>query len=118
MSSESDAPVAIDAPEAAPRDMSRRARLLRALAAPVDAAGLHAFRIAFGVLICAGAVRFAARGWIRELYVDPPFHFHYWGFGWIEPLPPAGMVAAFVAIGVLGLLVASGRAYRPATLAL
>lgn len=87
-------------------------RLRAALSAPVDAASLVAFRVAFGLLMCASTIRFAARGWISELYIAPELHFHYWGFGWIEPLPPVGMVAAFVALGVLSLLVAAGRAYR------
>ncbi|WP_272010156.1 HTTM domain-containing protein [Nannocystis radixulma] len=105
---------------AAAKDMSERAgapprsRLLRALLAPVDAAGLHAFRIAFGLLMFAGTVRFAARGWIHQLYVEPSFHFKYWGFHWLEPLPAAGMVAVFVALGALSLLVAAGVWYRPA----
>lgn len=89
-------------------------RLRAALSAPVDAASLIAFRVAFGLLMCASVIRFAARGWIHELYVAPEFHFHYWGFGWVEPLPAAGMVAVFAALGVLSLLVAAGVAYRPA----
>ncbi|HEY8379118.1 MAG TPA: HTTM domain-containing protein [Nannocystis sp.] len=100
-----------------PAPGARRSRLqaLRAaLAAPVDAASLHVFRLALGLLLCAGTIRFAARGWIRELYIEPTFHFHYWGFGWVEPLPPAGMIAVFVALGALALLVAAGAWYRPA----
>lgn len=94
--------------------MSRSVSLARVLAAPVDAAGLHAFRVAFGLLMCVSTIRFAARGWIAALYIDPRFHFHYWGFEWLTPLPAAGMVAVFAALGVLSLLVAAGVWYRPA----
>lgn len=126
MSSRAPAPEATEAPSpAVPSDMSSRAGaptpppaasspLLRALLAPVDAAGLHAFRIGFGLLMFAGTVRFAARGWIHQLYVDPSYHFHYWGFEWLAPLPEAGMIAVFVAQGALALLVAAGVCYRPA----
>src|SRR5690606_15208508 len=52
--------------------------------------------------------------WIHQLYIEPAYHFHYWGFSWIEPLPAAGMIAVFVAMGALSLLVAAGVCYRPA----
>ena len=94
--------------------MPALSRLRAALSAPVDAASLVAFRVAFGLLMCASVIRFAARGWIHELYVAPEFHFHYWGFAWVEPLPAAGMYMVFAALGVLALLVAAGVAYRPA----
>ena len=89
-------------------------RLRAALTAPVDAASLIAFRVAFGLLMCASVIRFAARGWIDELYVAPDFHFHYWGFGWIEPLPAAGLYAVFAALGIHSPLVVAGKVYRPA----
>ncbi|MEZ4449072.1 MAG: HTTM domain-containing protein [Nannocystaceae bacterium] len=92
----------------------RLAAACERLGRPVDAASLSAFRIAFGALMLAGTLRFAARGWIHDLYVAPPLHFHYWGFGFVEPLPPAGMVAAFVALGGLSLLIAVGVATRAA----
>lgn len=94
--------------------MAALPRLRAALAAPVDAASLVAFRVAFGLLMFAGTLRFAARGWIDELYVAPGFHFHYWGFGWVEPLPRLGMWLVFAALAALSLLIAAGRLYRPA----
>lgn len=94
--------------------MAALPRLRAALSAPLDAASLVAFRVAFGLLMFAGTVRFALRGWIDELYVAPDFHFHYWGFGWIEPLPRAGMWAVFAAIAALSLLIAAGVWYRAA----
>lgn len=107
------------------RDPAHRARtpfiqgeggLLRALGrrarAPVDAASLAVFRIAFGLLMLAGTIRFAARGWIDALYVAPEFHFHYWGLGFVEPLPRAWMFAAFIAQGGLALAIALGAGTR------
>jgi len=64
--------------------------------------------------MCVSTIRFAARGWITALYIDPPYHFHYWGFAWVEPLPAAGLFLVFAALGVLSLLVAAGLWYRPA----
>src|SRR5690606_735320 len=95
-----------------PPAMSARLRAL--LSRPVDAAGLCAFRAAFGLLMFAGTLRFAARGWISAMYVEPTFHFHYWGLAWVRPLPHAGMLAVFAAIAALSLLVAVGLWYRAA----
>lgn len=83
-----------------------------ALARPVDIGPLVVLRVVFGLLMAAGAVRFMARGWIHELYVAPVYHFTYPGFGWLRPLPEAGLWLVFVALALLGLLVAVGFATR------
>ena len=28
-------------------------------------------------------IRFWAKGWIEKLYIDPVFHFKYYGFEWV-----------------------------------
>lgn len=91
---------------------ARLAALLAAQAAPIDAAGLVAFRVGFGLLMFVGTLRFAARGWISALYVLPELHFHYWGFAWVRPLPPAGMLVVFALLALLSLAIAAGLAYR------
>ena len=68
---------------------------------------LIAFRIAFGLLMLFGTLRFICKGWIEELYINPLFHFTYYGFEWIKPLGNytyllfiiCGLAAFFVAIG-------------------
>ena len=47
-----------------------------------EAAPLAVFRIFFGVLLFASIVRFWANGWIAQLYIEPEFHFKYFGFEW------------------------------------
>lgn len=54
-----------------------RRTALDGLLAPVDAASLAAFRIAFGVLLLWEVWKFFANGWIARYYVDPSFHFTY-----------------------------------------
>jgi vitamin K-dependent gamma-carboxylase len=91
----------------------RRAPGLAAwLAQPVDAAGIGAFRLIFGLLMVGAIVRFVAKGWVTELYLDPPYHFTYLGFDWVRPLSPAGMAVLFAAMGVAALLVALGAFTR------
>jgi vitamin K-dependent gamma-carboxylase len=93
---------------------TRGARLRAWLARPVDAAGVGAFRLLFGALMVAAIVRFVAKGWVRELYLDPTYHFTYWGFDWVRPFSGAGMAALFAVMGVAALCVALGAFTRVA----
>jgi len=81
---------------------------------PVDAAGLAAFRILFGGLMVGAVVRFVTKGWVRELYLDPPFHFTYWGFEWVRPWPAWGMYLHFAIMCAAALLVMLGAFTRVA----
>lgn len=78
-----------------------------------DAAALAVFRMAFGTLVAVSAVRFLAYGWVDTLF-DTRFRFHYFGFGWVPSLGVEGVRALFVALVVLGILVAFGALYRVA----
>ncbi len=78
----------------------------------VDGASAAAFRIAFGLLGIAAVCRFAAKGWISELYVEPAHHFTYSGFWWVQPWPAWGMYVHFGLLGLAGLGVALGYRYR------
>ncbi|WP_204378349.1 HTTM domain-containing protein [Hymenobacter lapidarius] len=79
----------------------------------IPAAPLAVFRIAFGVLILASVVRFWAKGWIAELYLQPRFFFPYYGLEFIRPLGPY-TYGLFALCGVCALLVALGWHYRVA----
>lgn len=87
-------------------------RLVARLHAPVDVASLAAFRILFGLMMCAGIVRFLAKGWVEPLFVEPTFFFKYAGFSWLEPLPGTGMYLLYALLAVLALCVALGWHYR------
>lgn len=94
------------------------ARLRAALVAPRDAAALAAFRIAFGAIVALSALRFLAYGWVDEFFIQPSFHFHYWGFGWLPVAPGPVIRFLFAALAGLGALVALGLCYRPAVASL
>lgn len=85
-----------------------RARLL----APVDAASLVFFRIAFGLLMVVEVARYLLYGWVDALYTGPAVRFPYLGFEWVRPWPGDGMTLHFLALGALGLCIAVGLAYR------
>ena len=78
----------------------RKSLLLR-LAAPVDGASLAFFRIAFGAVLLWEVWRYFTHGWIDFYWVEPQFHFSYWGFEWIKPWPGIGMDLHWAALGAL-----------------
>lgn len=83
-------------------------RLLR----PVDGAWLAAFRILFGVVLCVSMLRFIAYGWVDRFFVEPEFHFKYYGFGWVQPLPGPGMHLLFWGLAALAACVSAGFLFR------
>ncbi len=83
-------------------------RLRERLAAPIPAHSLAFFRIAFGGLMVWEVVRFFTAGWIESHYVAPPFHFDYFGFGWVERLPLPWLQALFAGLAACGALIAIG----------
>jgi hypothetical protein len=86
--------------------------LLERLNAPRDGAGLGAFRVLLGALLCFSVARFWAYGWIDELYVRPAFHFTYFGFGWVRPWPPFGMYLHFAVMALAAVCLCIGIASR------
>jgi len=83
---------------------------------PVHPGSLVALRVIFGLLGFVGAMRFFAYGWIERFYTEPAFHFTYWGFDWVRPLPEPWTTALFVVIAVSALCIAVGAFYRAATI--
>ena len=87
-------------------------RLIRAGLQPVSPESTAVFRIIFGLLGVAAVVRFAANGWIDDLYVEPTYHLTYYGFAWVKPWPGWGMYLHFALLGLASLGVALGYRYR------
>jgi hypothetical protein len=106
--------------DASPTPSGRWSALRAGLLRPRDVAALAAFRVAFGAIVVASALRFLANGmgWIDALFVRPKVHFTYWGFHWLPSPSSAAVHALFAALAVLGLLVSVGLFYRPAVVLL
>lgn len=88
------------------------ASLWQRASAPVNIGPLIVLRAAFGLLMGISTLRFMARGWIRELYVLPQYHFTYSGFGWVKPLPEWALWLVFIGLAILSLCIALGLFYR------
>lgn len=76
-----------------------------------SSAPLAVFRIGFGLLMCFSIIRFWFKGWIETLYIEPSFHFSYYGFEWVKPLDHYTYVL-FIICGISAFLVAVGLKYR------
>ncbi|MFL0132111.1 HTTM domain-containing protein, partial [Tenacibaculum maritimum] len=78
-----------------------------------EAASLAVFRIFFGIMMFASMLRFWYHGWIESLYVNPKFHFSYFGFEWVKPLGSYTYLL-FVICALAALLITIGYKYRVA----
>ncbi len=87
-------------------------RLQKWLVRPVDGASLAVFRMAFGLLLCIGCIRFLFSGWIAGFYEEPSYFFKYAGFDWVQPGPLWFMTALYVVLAALALCIALGFHYR------
>jgi hypothetical protein len=74
-------------------------------------APLVVFRIALGLLLFAGLVRFWAKGWIDELYIQPKHFFPFYGFEFIKA-PGEWIYVIFILCAISALAVAAGFFYR------
>ncbi|MEP5253463.1 MAG: HTTM domain-containing protein [Winogradskyella arenosi] len=74
-------------------------------------APLAVFRIGFGLMMLASIIRFWSYGWIEKLYLEPQFHFSYYGFEWVKPIGNYTYLL-FVICGLSALFVALGLKYR------
>ncbi|MGK7394886.1 MAG: HTTM domain-containing protein [Candidatus Cyclobacteriaceae bacterium M3_2C_046] len=77
-----------------------------------SAAPLAVFRMLFGGIMLFSILRFAVRGWIYQLYIEPDFYFTYWGFDWVKPMGPNGMYLLFILMGLAAIGITLGLYYR------
>lgn len=78
-----------------------------------EAASLAVFRILFGIMMVWSIIRFWYNGWIESLYLEPQFHFSYYGFEWIKPIGNWTYLL-FVICGLASFCIAIGYKYRVA----
>ncbi|WP_299112670.1 HTTM domain-containing protein [uncultured Winogradskyella sp.] len=81
------------------------------LSTKTSAAPLAVFRIGFGVMMLLSIIRFWSYGWIEKLYLNPKFHFSYYGLEWIKPVGNFTYLIFFIC-GLAALFVALGFKYR------
>lgn len=75
------------------------------------ASTLAFFRLAFGLMMLLSLIRFASYGWIKKFYIDPQFHFTYYGFQWVKPIGNYTYII-FIIVAVAALFIAIGYKYK------
>jgi len=74
-------------------------------------ASLAVFRLLFGFMMFLSIIRFWSKGWIDSLYIQPKFHFTYYGFHWVKPLDNYTYLLFFIC-GLSSIFIAVGYKYR------
>lgn len=90
--------------------------ILQKLFEPSDIAILVYFRIIFGAIMLWEVFRYFEHDWIDKYWIEPTFHFTYYGFDWLRPWPGDGMYFHFIAIGILSVCIMIGFKYRISTI--
>ncbi len=72
---------------------------------------LAVFRFFFGLLMSISLIRFFLKDWIELLYINPEFHFSYYGFEWVKPLGDYTYVL-FLICFLSSIFVCIGYKYR------
>jgi vitamin K-dependent gamma-carboxylase len=75
-------------------------------------ASLCSFRVFLGSVLCAAALRFLAKGWVRTQLIEPRFHFTYPYLDFVRPWPAGLMYAHFVLLAAAGVSLAIGYRSR------
>lgn len=79
---------------------------------PISIAPLIHFRVLFGLIMFISVVRFVWNGWVNTQYIDPVFHFSYFGFSWISNPGEVGIYLLFVIMATSALGIILGLFYR------
>ncbi|HEY0679919.1 MAG TPA: HTTM domain-containing protein [Chitinophagaceae bacterium] len=89
-----------------------RSHKLKALFLPVDIASVVYFRIIFGLIMLWEVSRYFSKDWIARYWIKPAFHFTYWPFDFLQPLPGIGMYIIFGVLALLSLFIVAGFLFR------
>ena len=72
---------------------------------------LAVFRIGFGLMMLYSIMRFYFKGWIDQVYIEPNFHFKYYGFEWIPKIGEYTYIL-FAMCALTAILITIGYKYR------
>ena len=72
---------------------------------------LSFFRFFFGLIMFISIIRFTLKGWIYDFYINPDFHFTYYGFEWVSTLGNFTYILFFIC-ALSSLFVCLGYRYK------
>ncbi len=77
----------------------------------MESSTLAFFRVFFGLQMIFSLTRFWKNGWIESIYIEPNFHFKYFGFGWVQSLGDYNYILFVVAI-ISAVFITVGYKYK------
>ncbi len=77
---------------------------------------LITFRVLFGGMMFFSVIRFWLNGWIEELYIQPDFHFKFYGFSFVQEPSATILYTLFIVMAIAALCIALGLFYRIAAI--
>ncbi|MEX2567730.1 MAG: HTTM domain-containing protein, partial [Cyclobacteriaceae bacterium] len=89
-----------------------KALINNCISKPISIAPLIHFRVLFGLIMLISVVRFLLNGWVKTQYIDPEFHFSYYGFSWISNPGEVGIYILFFIMALSALGITLGLFYR------
>jgi len=91
-------------------------KLVSQLFKPVDIASIVFIRISLGIILSLDVLRYMAtqngKVFWKAIWIDPEFHFKYFGFGWVETVPETYLNLIVIIVALSALFVAIGFLYR------
>ena len=90
-------------------------KLLTSLFKPIDISSIVFFRVLFGILLFLQVGSYLFTGYIDQIWLEPDYHFKYYGFHWVKVLPSDYMYALVTGVSVSALFIALGFLYRIST---
>jgi hypothetical protein len=88
--------------------------IIKYLETNTHAATLAFFRLAFGLMMGMSLLRFISYGWVNKFYIEPLFHFTYYGFEWVKPFGTPTYLL-FIVAGLSSIGIATGYRYKVAS---
>lgn len=82
----------------------------------VDADLVVWFRVVFGGVALIWVLKQFASGAIQQFHIQPSYHFHYYGFEWVQPCSAIWTYREFAFLGIAAVLILLGACYRIAAL--
>ena len=76
-----------------------QSKIMKQLFSPIDISILVYFRIIFGAIMFWEVLRYFDHDWITRYWIEPTFHFTYYGFDWVRPWPGELMYIHFIGLG-------------------
>lgn len=92
--------------------MEIKEKLNRLLFKQVNPEPLAFFRIVFGILMLFSTIRFIAKGWVTEFYIEPIYFLKYPYFHWVQNPGEIGIYILFSILLLSSLFVTIGYKYR------